>query len=82
MRDRTHTMLPLTNHPPWLTVCWIYLHGDLKAEAYLDNAEHLQPRGEPFDWIGMHYMLYHVSDIGVAIRSAWAQVRPGPEASY
>lgn len=50
---------------------------DPKAEACLDNAGSLQSHGDPFDWVGMHYMLYHVDDIRGAIRSAWAQVRSG-----
>ncbi len=53
------------------------LRDDSKAEAYLDNVNTRQSHGEPFDWVGMHYMLYHVDDIGAAIRSAWAQVRCG-----
>ena len=32
---------------------------------------------ESFDWVGAHYMLYHVADISRALQEVWRGLKPG-----
>lgn len=51
--------------------------GDARAAARTGDAQAL-PWTEPqFDWVGMHFMLYHVPDIRRAIGEAWRVLSPG-----
>jgi SAM-dependent methyltransferase len=50
---------------------------DPLAQAQVGDAEALGFPQESFDWVGAHYMLYHVPDIGQAVGEAWRAVKPG-----
>lgn len=51
--------------------------GDPAAEVGVGDAEHLPWPAESIDWVGLHYMLYHVPDIAQALREAWRTLVPG-----
>ncbi|MCL4496316.1 MAG: class I SAM-dependent methyltransferase [Firmicutes bacterium] len=53
------------------------LQGDPKASVRHGRAEAPDESPESFDWVGLHFMLYHVSDISDVLSKAWALVRPG-----
>lgn len=50
---------------------------DPAAQAHVGDAQALEFSAESFDWVGAHYMLYHVPDIGQAVGEAWRVVKPG-----
>ncbi|MDA8346594.1 MAG: class I SAM-dependent methyltransferase [Thermaerobacter sp.] len=50
---------------------------DPSAEALIGNAQALPWTLPTFDWVGMHFMLYHVPDIRLAIAEAWRVLVPG-----
>lgn len=50
---------------------------DPNAGAELGDALALPYSPGSFDWVGLHYMLYHVADVRQALWEAWSVVRPG-----
>lgn len=52
-------------------------HDDPAGHVYQGDAESLPFVPESFDWVGLHFMLYHVPHIDVAIGEAWRVLRPG-----
>lgn len=53
------------------------LSHDTRASADVAEVGALPYAPESFDWVGMHFMLYHVPDIGGALQEAWSLVKPG-----
>lgn len=53
------------------------VQGDANARVQAADILDLPWDAPRFDWVGAHFMLYHVSDIPRALESAWALVRPG-----
>ncbi len=53
------------------------MSGDPHGHAEVADAEALPYPPESFDWVGLHYMLYHVPNIERALQSAWSVLRPG-----
>jgi ubiquinone/menaquinone biosynthesis C-methylase UbiE len=53
------------------------LADDPNASVWQGDASALPFADAVFDWIGLHYMLYHVADIRAALMSAWVHLRPG-----
>ena len=51
--------------------------GDPHAEAAIGDAQALSWPDESFDWVGLHFMLYHVPDIRLALNEAWRILRQG-----
>jgi ubiquinone/menaquinone biosynthesis C-methylase UbiE len=51
--------------------------GDARAEAQQGDAQVLAFPDQSFDWVGLHFMLYHVHDIAQAIVEALRVLRPG-----
>ncbi len=51
--------------------------GDARAEAVVGDAQALPWPDEEFDWVGLHFMLYHVPDIRLALSEAWRVLRQG-----
>lgn len=51
--------------------------GDARAQVVRGDAQALPWTLPEFDWVGMHFMLYHVPDIPRAIAEAWRILRPG-----
>ncbi len=51
--------------------------GDPRAHIVLGDAQELPFDAERFDWVGCHFMLYHVPDIQRALSQAWRVLRPG-----
>lgn len=47
------------------------------AEALVADAQALPFADESFDWVGAHYMLYHVPRIQDAVNEAWRVLKPG-----
>lgn len=50
---------------------------DPHAEALIGDAEALPLPDAAYDWVGLHYMLYHVPDIRRALAEAWRVLTPG-----
>ncbi len=50
---------------------------DSNAEIRQGDAQSLDFGDNRFDWVGAHYMLYHVPDIGRAVKEAWRVLKPG-----
>ena len=50
--------------------------GDPNAQALLGDAQSLPWPDGSFDWAGLHFMLYHVPDIRLALAEAWRVLRP------
>jgi SAM-dependent methyltransferase len=50
---------------------------DARAAVAMADATALPFGDSRFDWAGAHFMLYHVPDIGAAIREAWRVLVPG-----
>ncbi|WP_053960360.1 class I SAM-dependent methyltransferase [Sulfobacillus thermosulfidooxidans] len=53
------------------------LKNDPLSKVYIADVATLSYAPESFDWIGMHFMLYHVPNIGSALETAWNLLRPG-----
>ena len=51
--------------------------GDPNAQTLVGDAEALPWPDGSFDWAGLHFMLYHVPDIRLALAEAWRVLRPG-----
>ncbi len=51
--------------------------GDPWAEVMTADAQALPFTDHSFDWVGAHYMLYHVPRIQEAIHEAWRVLKPG-----
>jgi SAM-dependent methyltransferase len=51
--------------------------GDDRATAMEADAQSLPHPEASFDWIGFHFMLYHVPNIAAAIQEGWRVLRPG-----
>lgn len=52
------------------------MDGDSRAEAMLADAQSLPFKDNEFDWVGMHFMLYHVPDIRAAVAEGWRVLKP------
>ena len=52
-------------------------HGDHRAEVRRAAANSLPWEENVFDWVGAHFMLYHVPDISGAIQEALRVAKPG-----
>lgn len=50
---------------------------DPAATALLGDAQHLPWPDDTFDWVGLHFMLYHVPDIAGALAEADRVLKPG-----
>ncbi len=50
---------------------------DPDAEVLVADAQTLPFADESFDWVGAHYMLYHVPRIQDAVNEAWRVLKPG-----
>ncbi len=50
---------------------------DQHAHVLLGDAERLPFEDHRFDWVGCHFVLYHVPDIRQALSQAWRVLRPG-----
>lgn len=50
---------------------------DPHANALLGDADALSLADETYDWVGLHYMLYHVPDPSRALAEAWRVLKPG-----
>lgn len=53
------------------------MDGDALAQAQTGDAQALAFPDDSFDWVGLHFMLYHVPDIAGAIAEALRVLRPG-----
>lgn len=53
------------------------LSSDPQSDAMVGEAGHLSYPGESFDWVGFHFMLYHVRDIKGTLSEAWTYLKPG-----
>lgn len=51
--------------------------GDPNAEVAIGDAQALLWPDDSFDWVGLHFMLYHVPDIRLAIAEAWRVLKNG-----
>ncbi len=51
-------------------------HDDYAAVT-LGDAQMLPYEDDQFDWVGLHFMLYHVPNPEKALQEAWRVVRPG-----
>lgn len=51
--------------------------GDPRACVLAGDAEKLPCASESFDWVGLHFMLYHVPRIHLALQEAWRVLKPG-----
>ncbi len=53
------------------------LNGDPAASCQVGDAQHLPWPDHTFDWVGLHFMLYHVPDIAGALAEADRVLKPG-----
>lgn len=53
------------------------LSGDTRADAMWGDAQSLPFDDAQFDWVGAHFMLYHVPDIQTALNEGWRVLKPG-----
>ena len=53
------------------------LDGDRAAISQLGDAQHLPWPDNTFDWVGLHFMLYHVPNIAGALAEADRVLKPG-----
>ena len=53
------------------------LAGDAAATSRLGDAQHLPWDDAAFDWVGLHFMLYHVPNIAGALAEADRVLKPG-----
>ena len=51
--------------------------GDSRSTLCHGDAENLPFEDDSFDWVGLHFMLYHVKHPRVALREAWRVTKPG-----
>ncbi|WP_028963287.1 class I SAM-dependent methyltransferase [Sulfobacillus thermosulfidooxidans] len=58
-----------------------YLETKLKSDPFSKvstaDVATLSYAPESFDWVGMHFMLYHVPNIAGGLKTAWQLLRPG-----
>ncbi len=62
--------------PAMVTEIEKVLGHDSKASVCMESAETLNAVPESFDWVGLHFMLYHVVDIRGVLSKAWELVHP------
>lgn len=52
-------------------------HADSMATVIQGDAQNLPFDDNQFDWVGLHFMLYHVPDPRRALQEAWRVTKPG-----